>query len=632
MTRFKQIAVPVLIVCVILLPLLIGVLAQGQLGRVLEIEIGKGENAKSQMERAYAKHFDDRDFQAAIDEYQQVIKRFPNSPEAVEAQFRIANVYQWNQVEPEKARVEYQKVTNSSPDTDYAVKALIRTGECYAQLKTFDKAINYFQQVVDRYSDSPYVPQALLTKANTLLFGMHELEQADVLYADITQQFPGTEHALEAKLWQTYRRLKPETSEAEKMSIYQGILKEAEDYQLQSKVQYMVAFSYYLQGQQHKAIQEAKKILTDYPDTHGNQLALVHYFIGGMYERLKQYKQTLNWYETGLSKYPKNSLADRMRRAIQRVQHKQMYQMKEAEDYQRQVTSQSAGNNYAKLFADLSSPDDRVRSQAYTQIKDALPVGRDLEEILRLAIQHLRAKSARARAYSALILASAGSRAYHADNKIVNQRVFHALVPLIEQEQDTWVRTVLATALGRLALEEVIPLLKQMSFDPEHEVAREALYSLGNIGHTRYTDQITPFLLQELRTELSRFPQSTTSKGDALLDALGRVDDRRALEGFVLASSHNAGVRQGALMSLAIFTTHHRYPSRDLPAKRHAYSVSLADRQRADALIAKMLTDPNESVRRKAQSILDHIDKMDREYEYETSVRDKYEQRKRAKE
>lgn len=304
-----------------------------------------------------------------------------------------------------------------------------------------------------------------------------------------------------------------------------------------------------------------------------------------------------------------------------------------APDYRQQSTSQSVDNTWEKLFADLTRSDAQVRGQAFLRITEELSSDRNLEEIIHLAIQHLADTDPRGRAYSALILGATG--AYHKDNMVVKQKAFHALVPFIQQEKEPWVRRALAEALGRLALAESIPLLKRMSFEPEREVSREALHALGDMGwrSPEYVDQITPFLLQELRKELSRFPDSTTSRGHAIVYALAQVDDRRALQGLTLALSHkSAGIRLVSVTALGYFAMHHRYPERGeaLVSPYRQWSVSLADRNTAEALLAKALTDPDERVRKEAQSMLDHLKMQDREYA--TFLRMRREQQEHSKE
>ena len=148
MKRFMPIANFVLIATVFLLPLVIGVLAQGQLGRVLDVEIGKATNASTQIRIAHQKHFDEKDFSGALVEYRKVTNDYPESDEAPEAQFRIGNIYHWNLKDLDKAIAEYQKVTDDYPGTDFAFESLIRQGECYARLKQYDTALSRFQSVV----------------------------------------------------------------------------------------------------------------------------------------------------------------------------------------------------------------------------------------------------------------------------------------------------------------------------------------------------------------------------------------------------------------------------------------------------------------------------------------------------
>ena len=129
--------ISVLVGLVFLIPVAIGLMQ----GRVIEIELVKPKTAREALQQAYFKHFKEKDYQGAIEKYRWIVENFPGSEEAVEAQYRIGNIYQWDLVESKEAIREYEKLRERYPESEYAIAALIRIGECYGRMKEYEREI-----------------------------------------------------------------------------------------------------------------------------------------------------------------------------------------------------------------------------------------------------------------------------------------------------------------------------------------------------------------------------------------------------------------------------------------------------------------------------------------------------------
>ena len=308
-----------------------------------------------------------------------------------------------------------------------------------------------------------------------------------------------------------------------------------------------------------------------------------------------------------------------------------------AEDSHQQSVAPTAGD-YARLFSDLASPDDEVRSRAFEQLTDALDRPSQSAVIVQLAIEHLNNPSRLVRSYSASILGFAGSGEHTTIN--MKQQALQSLISHVQKEQDENARSSIPRALGWFAsakpipLLETIALLKKMSEEPfsgRFDVGREATLALGEIGSKRYVDEITPYLLDRLYPELKKFPEVITSHGINLIDALGRVNDRRALEGLKRAAAHkNSGIRHEAAWALGAFVFHNRYPEEIVSnAEPHPYWISAADRAAAEAVLTQLLTDTNQYVQKEARFCLYQLQKEDRNYEARRREREQAERKKR---
>ena len=302
-----------------------------------------------------------------------------------------------------------------------------------------------------------------------------------------------------------------------------------------------------------------------------------------------------------------------------------------------QSVAPTAGD-YARLFSDLANRDDDVYSRAFDQITDALERRSQSAIIVQLAIHHLNDNSTLVRSRSAVILGFAGM-----DQNMttpLKQQALQSLISYVQKEPEDRVRSSIARALGHFAngkpipLLETIALLKKMSEEPfsgRFDVGREATLALGEIGSKRYVDEITPYLLDRLYPELTKFPETSSSHGLNLIGALGRVNDRRALEGLKRAASHkSSGIRFEAAWALGIFVFHNRYPeSIASDAEPHPYWISAADRAAAEAVLTQLLTDTNQYVQKEARFCLYQLQKVDRDYEARRGEREQAERKKR---
>ena len=303
-----------------------------------------------------------------------------------------------------------------------------------------------------------------------------------------------------------------------------------------------------------------------------------------------------------------------------------------------QSVAPTAGD-YVRLFSDLANRDDEVRSRAFEQLTDALERRSQSAVIVKLAIEHLNNPSRLVRSYSASILGFAGSSS---TNTTINmkQGALQSLISHVQKEQDEGVRSSIAWALGRFASAKPIPLLeaisilKKMSEEPlsgRFNVPRDATLALGEIGSKRYVNEITPYLLDRLYPELTKFPEASSSHGLNLIEALGRVNDRRALEGLKRAEAHkSSGIRHEAAWALGAFVFHNRYPEEIVSnAEPHPYWISTADRAAAEAVLTQLLTDTDQNAQRVARTALYHLQKEDRNYEARRREREQAERKKR---
>ena len=314
--------ISVLVGLVFLLPLAIGLMQ----GRVIEIELAKPKTAKEALQQAYTKHFREKDYQGAIQKYRWIVERFPDSDEAIEAQYRIGNIYQWDLVEPEKAIEEYEKLRERYPESEYAIAALIRIGESYGRMKQYEKEIERCRQVIEKYPDSDYVAEAKAVMAGTLLHELGKFDEAKVLYEDILTNHPNSGFSDDAKLWLVFiSHWKHEISTKEAVKKYEALLNDNSlSYKARAGAQYMIGYSYYIQGEWDKAIESFRKVLSLFPNIDCDAKAETFYFIGFLYEKKGDLLKAKGKFREVIEKYPKSIWVNRAKKRCERVERKLM--------------------------------------------------------------------------------------------------------------------------------------------------------------------------------------------------------------------------------------------------------------------------------------------------------------------
>ena len=97
--------------------------------------------------------FDKGEYDSAREGFQELIKRFPKSKNADNAQFWIGEIY-YREKWYEKAIVEYQKVVESYPKGNKIRSALLKQGYAFANIGDTANASLILKDLIRRYPDS----------------------------------------------------------------------------------------------------------------------------------------------------------------------------------------------------------------------------------------------------------------------------------------------------------------------------------------------------------------------------------------------------------------------------------------------------------------------------------------------
>jgi tol-pal system protein YbgF len=114
------------------------------------------EEAPSEALTLYAKgkkRFDNEDYSGARNAFESLLKKFPQSDQADNAQFWIGETY-YRENWFEKAILEYQKVIENYPKGNKVPAALLKQGMAFTQLGDKENARLIFKELIDRFPRS----------------------------------------------------------------------------------------------------------------------------------------------------------------------------------------------------------------------------------------------------------------------------------------------------------------------------------------------------------------------------------------------------------------------------------------------------------------------------------------------
>lgn len=150
-------------------------------------------------------HYFREEYLIAIDEYDRLIQRMPNSPLISQASWRKAECYyllspdyRLDQSLSEKALKELQNFVDIFPQSENRPQArkyiieireklahkLYGSGILYLKLREWESARLYFDEILEKYYDTTYRDGALLGKAEALV-GDNDTDEAEALLAQI---------------------------------------------------------------------------------------------------------------------------------------------------------------------------------------------------------------------------------------------------------------------------------------------------------------------------------------------------------------------------------------------------------------------------------------------------------------
>ncbi|MDE7180531.1 MAG: tetratricopeptide repeat protein [Muribaculaceae bacterium] len=123
----------------------------------------------------------------AAGEYKKVADQYSNTQAGELAALSAAESY-YNLGKYKEAAAELEKFDCSEPVL--AANALILTGDCYVNLKNYDKALDYFKKALKKADKNPQIAPRVLLKEANIFDEQKKYDKALECYEEIKSNYP----------------------------------------------------------------------------------------------------------------------------------------------------------------------------------------------------------------------------------------------------------------------------------------------------------------------------------------------------------------------------------------------------------------------------------------------------------
>lgn len=136
-----------------------------------------------------------RDLTRAIQQYEDLVKRFPQSPLAPEALFMVGRA---KMAAGQTGLDVFERLAKQYPDSVLAARGLVKAAEYYMQISDHRRALDYFGRVLVDYPDAPNLGEVLLNRGMCQKQLGQKTEALQTFYRVVEEQ-SGTELAAKAQ-------------------------------------------------------------------------------------------------------------------------------------------------------------------------------------------------------------------------------------------------------------------------------------------------------------------------------------------------------------------------------------------------------------------------------------------------
>lgn len=270
-----------------------------------------------------AKHYQEvKNYPSAIAEYEALLKDYPKSICAIEAQYQAAECY-YDLKRYDEAIENYKKFVEKYSEGSRSRMALYRIGYTYQEAQKFSEAYDQYQKVIRQYTDS-YVARTSLDRIKLLLASCPAIKvtREDNLYNGLVlfyaQQYKDARESLskvingsdDLSVKAAYFIAQSYQNEGQYVSAqneYESLIKLYPKSAYAIDSQYWLAQCIWKSGRTGEGILELVKFADKYPQ---NDLADdAEFLLADLYKEIGQYSKAIDVYEEVVSQHPNGNSA-----------------------------------------------------------------------------------------------------------------------------------------------------------------------------------------------------------------------------------------------------------------------------------------------------------------------------------
>ncbi len=246
------------------------------------------------------------DATATVTTFNKLLDKFPDSPLAPDALYRLGESYQ-KLGKPKEAISHYQRVVTKYPDSEFAPHALAAVGQVQLAQKKFAEASETFLSVAERFPDSPIAADAALQAADAL-FAAKDYAGAAPLYAKAAAD-EDNPHAATARYFEGVA-YQLDGKDKQAIAAFEEFVKRHPDHALTAKAYVRLAAFHYVAGRFEEAMAAYEKVAELAGDDE--ELALfARYEAAWVAHEQEPTKETLAALASLIAENPKTDMAAR---------------------------------------------------------------------------------------------------------------------------------------------------------------------------------------------------------------------------------------------------------------------------------------------------------------------------------
>lgn len=315
------------------------------------------------------------DYKKALENYEQLIKAYPNSAYAPQAHYSIGWVY-FEQGSFEKSRAKLQEFLKKYPTHELSEDVSFKLGEIEYNLKDHEKAIEYFQKYVRTFPNSTRHAESYFYIAEAYYY-LDDALTANTYYAKVSEMAYDNKLSLMAKVSLGWGYLKLKKYGLAKQ-YFEEALKFSKDKGLVAEDVYLGQATLFYEAEEFaNALEAYSELIKNFPNS--KRIAEAYLGKANMLYQMRQYDAAVTAYQEAIDK----SSADNVKN-----------ELIEKANFGLAWTYLKRGqiDESVKIFNQIKDKTENrtVKISAMTQIADAYQDYNDLEKAVEVYDQILR--------------------------------------------------------------------------------------------------------------------------------------------------------------------------------------------------------------------------------------------------